>query len=768
MSIFKSKKASGIKRSAFVLLTAMCCIFFLFPIYSYAETSSDGASDGSVTEQTVFSSKVYHKHTGSRDKSGGCYSVAKTETKTVVIPCDGKMIYWPALDNTSCNRCGASYFGDQSGRGCWKSTTENRTSTYYALGCGLGEDTLLGTLTVRKSTNEWTKSVVLTASYEVDEALIVTEQPYIWNEGAATNSNTYEADACGEYSLRLNTRGNADSARSKIVMNVRNVDVTAPVIRAHEQEPAEGWNRDGIQVSLTEASDLQPDGTEGCGLHETPYSYDNGASWTAENTCFYKENGNYNILVRDKLENCFSYAVSFHNIDSTVPTLTVDYDKTVNSKTVEVKVQAQDLQPDGTEGSGLHEMPYSFDNGQSWTEDSTFLVDKNRSLFIAVRDKVGNVAYLEERIGNIDSYGPAIHYEMVSDSWTNTDVKLYIWAEDVNGDGSQGSGLSDKWYSLDDGKTWSNMPVHTISENKVITVIARDLLDNRSKQQIVIDQIDREAPQITLSVKVSGKGDKMKVKLQADASDERSGLHERAYSWDEGESFSNESTKNVTRNGTYSVTVRDRAGNSKKESVEVDVFKTRVPATDEPQEADPDPVDQAPPETESGERLTTPPKESFPVEEEEMTEPQTAEEINMEENVVLMEERVDDPEPVKVQELKEKDIWTRGELIVLIVLLLTFLLLMLFLFQLWVRTIVMLARDNRGQMQYMGRLWIRRREEHYEVLVPQHVIEQCETTHFRFCPSALFVRLHSEEDIHFLFPDGVCVTLPIAHKMEME
>ena len=139
-----------------------------------------------------------------------------------------------------------------------------------------------------------------------------------------------------------------------------------------------------------------------------------------------------------------------------------------------------------------------------------------------------------------------------------------------------------------------------------------------------------------------------------------------------------------------------------------------------------------------------------------------------EETIVLMEELVDEPSPLKVQELKQNARWTMGEIVALIILILALLLLLLFLLILWYRTIAIYAKDNNGQMQYMGRTWIHNREKHYEVDISQSVMERCETTYLEFRPSALFAKMHGGEEMHFLFPDGVCVTLPIAQKIEME
>ena len=106
---------------------------------------------------------------------------------------------------------------------------------------------------------------------------------FSWNGGAATAENTFEVTANGNYTLQLHADGNANTAAAVVNVPIRNIDVTAPTVSGHSLEPMEEWTKDGVLVTLGEIRDLQPDGTAGCGLHELPYSYDNGQTWVGEN-----------------------------------------------------------------------------------------------------------------------------------------------------------------------------------------------------------------------------------------------------------------------------------------------------------------------------------------------------------------------------------------------------------------------------------------------------------------------------------------------------
>ena len=80
----------------------------------------------------------------------------------------------------------------------------------------------------------------------------------------------------------------------------------------------------------------------------------------------------------------------------------------------------------------------------------------------------------------------------------------------------------------------------------------------------------------------------------------------------------------------------------------------------------------------------------------------------------------------------------------------------------------MYVKKADGKQQYMGRRFIARRDEKYLVTIPNALVEKAMTMQFRFRPSALFVDSHHNEEMHFLFPEGVCITLTIERNMEIE
>ncbi len=758
-SIIEKRNSILTQKKALLIATILGSQILFFPLITYAQTEESMTVAGEITgtEETqveevtadkgiIFEMDICHKHTGNED-GGGCYSVKRQKEEKKTIPCGGSMVYWPALDSTSCSSCGASYYGDESGRDCWYSKEETVTRTYYELGCQKTENTVVGKLFLKQSTTDWVKTMTLTGGYQITGDMQVSSKPYIWNGESATENNVYEVNASGDYTLQLNADGNANTGAAIVTAKIRNVDVTAPVIKGCVKEPNADWTKEGITVTVTEVVDLQPDGSEGCGLHELPYSYDNGETWTAEASHHYLENGTFTIWVRDKLENISSCEVSFQNIDTAPPILqSVEYDHTKNILSTLVSISATDLQPDGSEGCGLHELPYSFDGGKTWTDQNTYTVTKNGTLQIAVRDKLENICIVEEIISNIDCTGPEITYKMEPASWTNRDVVLRLSAKDINEDGSQGIGLADTWYSLDGGTSWSNKKEIEFEENQKVTVIARDCYDNRTTKRIKINQIDKGLPWVSLKMEIIGNGMDRKVKLQAYAGDDYSGLPEECYSWNKGCSYSTESSLIVSENGTYQVNVRDKAGNVNYAQIVVDVFPTLFQSS---------PVILETIEAESETKT-------------DMME--ETEEWESEIVMVTMEERIEAPEEMTVQAISMEDteVDSLWEKLLFFLFLILCILLFVFLFILfWSRIIRVFAKDTHGKLRFLGILWIGKKENRYTVKIPDFIMENAMTKQFCFKVSSIFADSHKDEDIFFLFPEDVCVTLTIERMMEM-
>ena len=320
MKFFKEYQCYKIIKKSFPILFVLLAILFYSNLAVSAQTDDTKVEPSTLQESVPFSitSTIKHKHTGG-SSGGGCYGKLCTGVRRNETNCGGTMVYYPATDSTGCDRCGAGYHGDQSGRECWTVTVSEESYSYYDLSCGRSTADTVGTLTLTKSTQDWTKTLDLIASYENLLQMKISESPYIFN-GVPNTENTISVSENGIYTLQLNADENCDTNNAMISMDIRNIDHTAPEMKSYTLLPEE-WTNQGVLFTSEEVVDLQSDQTNGCGLHELTFSYDEGATWCNESTNHYDKNGTYTVKVRDWLENTRDTTFTINNIDCMGPTI---------------------------------------------------------------------------------------------------------------------------------------------------------------------------------------------------------------------------------------------------------------------------------------------------------------------------------------------------------------------------------------------------------------------------------------------------------------
>lgn len=549
-------------------LTAMAGILVFLMVTKVNATALNNNVVPIKADAIKITNTIYHVHTGGSG-GGGCYTILQQGTKTVEIPCGGKLHYWSSGDVSQCQNCGASYFGNRGGEDCPHSTTREESYSYYTLGCNKNKDTVVGYVTYTIDTDKWANSVAVSIDIEnIDMKL--SENPYLKN-GEAFENNTFTINENGTYTFGIQADENAGTVAASFTVNIKNIDNTSPNIKNYSITPKE-WVKDGVNFNIDEVQDLQPDGSEGCGLHEKPYSYDNGESWETVPNHFYTQNGEYEVLVRDKLENVGKLPIKIENIDNEAPNIELfDYDGRKNIKSTELKVKCNDILSDGRVGCGLHEKPYSYDGGKTWTDNDTYPINNNCNIEFIVRDMLDNRCQKIVNITNLDNYMPTVSHILYPDFWTNGNVKVIFLVNDKNTDGTDGIGLENSCFSYDSGNMWTDENEIVAEDNCTVKVAVRDKNQNINFYSLDVINIDREAP--TISVKKTLMENKKGAYLDAIGSDSKSGINDSSYVWSNGE------TGNkifVTKNGLYTVSVKDKAGNSSSAYINVEGINENI------------------------------------------------------------------------------------------------------------------------------------------------------------------------------------------------
>lgn len=720
-------------RIILIILLTTCILIQAVFINPYAHIKAHAEDDESIT----VTYPIYHQHTGNSSSGGGCYNIARTGTRSYEVPCGGTLYYWGDDWGTSeCDRCGASYHGNRGGESCPHSETRYESYTYYEIGCGHSTSEVLGYVTYTRDTTKWAKEVHV--SIEIDNtSMTLSDSPYVMN-GTGYTDGEFTLTENGTYTFSVGADANSNTGAASYTIDVSNIDRYEPTVINYSLEPTD-WVREGVTLELIDVRDIQPNGSEGCGLNETPYSYDNGVTWTDDPTHFYTDNGDYEVLIRDNLENTAVLEFTIDNIDNEPPRILVfDYDHTPNLTEVTIHVECDDILSDGREGVGLDDLPYSYDGGKTWTDKTEYTVYHNTTIEFRARDKLGNIAVYDEKITNIDDYAPTVHHSLYPGYWTNGSVEVSFDAEDVNPDGSPGIGLPNDCFSYDSGHTWTDEDSVTVDDNCYVQVAVRDRNGNTNYYSLDVTNIDRICPAISANYVLNA--DRRTAILTADGYDGESGIDYSRFIWDGPESGIGQSII-VTKDGIYTVTGYDKAGNSATAYVEVSGVRFHIL----PIKADITPI-----------------------------EPNAGSGIIGQTEVNVQYPKIGSKSPVTELEPMDDDLslwdklcnwwnnlptWLKALIILALILLFVGLIL---LFILWYRCVIIyngtgdkIKGSDEEQYRLIGCRFIHTDNGSLALTIPDTVWDKCATTAFRFKFNPLFVMIHKEEEINISFPEDI-------------
>ncbi len=156
---------------------------------------------------------------------------------------------------------------------------------------------------------------------------------------------------------------------------------------------------------------------------------------------------------------------------------------------------------------GVGGIQYSFDGGNTYTNNNTCNVTSNGNIQIVVKDSLGNTSEVKTvSITKIDNTAPTISGVDYHQGWTNQDVEVTINAQDSQ------SGIAA--YSFDGGGSWQESPKKTFISATTIAANKIKVKDRTGKEtpygaQVNI-QIDKTAPtisKVTISPETSTDGE---------------------------------------------------------------------------------------------------------------------------------------------------------------------------------------------------------------------------------------------------------------------
>lgn len=177
----------------------------------------------------------------------------------------------------------------------------------------------------------------------------------------------------------------------------------------------------------------------------------------------------------------------------------------------------------------------------------------NQDKWVAVQlDDTKTVPSSEPVDVEVDKDAPVITISGNATAWTKDDVTLTVSAVDSK-DGKDGVGVA----AYNWGEGWSAVTTLKVSENKTYTVSVKDRVGNIAQESVVVDKIDKTAPEIT-NVQVDPDEWSNKVSYEVIAKDGESGV--KSYKMDDG-AWQDSNKFDVNDNKEHNFFAVDNAGN---------------------------------------------------------------------------------------------------------------------------------------------------------------------------------------------------------------
>ena len=212
-------------------------------------------------------------------------------------------------------------------------------------------------------------SVSGSANYRVGQSVTVDATVftgYTWKDWTGTYNTTTK-----KYTFNMPS--------SKVTLTANAHDITAPTVTL-SQNPTD-WTNGNVTLKAIASDD-------GVGLHDTPFSWDNGETWITSDTSIVEMNGTYSVIVRDKLGNTATASITVTNIDKLSPNIAgleafaniSEIDRNEGNQTVTVILtdpSNTDYGASGIKGGTL--TVTNSDNGliKTWSIDDTGIIEIN-------------------------------------------------------------------------------------------------------------------------------------------------------------------------------------------------------------------------------------------------------------------------------------------------------------------------------------------------------------------------------------------------------
>lgn len=395
--------------------------------------------------------------------------------------------------------------------------------------------------------------------------------------GAALKANgndqyQFTATENGDYTVSVLTE-DGTSGSTEISVKGISEDKTPPTIQIGEQKANETFTKTELPLTITDADSSAAD---------IVVTADKG-TLTGSNGSYLltvTENGDYTITARDKDNNTATVTVHVENVKGNIaPSISADA-ANVSGKTAVIPFAVSD-----NGGTAIASVTDQNGNPAALQQNGSYLltVHENGSYVVTVKNIAGKTASATVEITDIDSTAPVIAQPDVTYSADKKTANIALTVTDsVDGSTKGVSGVASVSFAGSPMETTGSAYHKSVTENGTYVITATDKAGNSATMNVTVSGIDKTAP----TIQVTSKNDTWKKQqvVTFSATDENSGIASAQASKGTAALTVNEQNGysfTAAENGTYTILVKDRAGNESKKEVTISTVDKTAPATPE-------------------------------------------------------------------------------------------------------------------------------------------------------------------------------------------
>lgn len=411
-------------------------------------------------------------------------------------------------------------------------------------------------VSVEKRSENIAKDEILTV-LGLDNSVVNDNDP---NAKLYVTDDSYErfnATVSGDYTLTIYAKDTAGNESKKVDISVKVSDNTAPSVEKITYTPStDAPTNQSVLVTIEFSEELST-----IRFGWSPVT-ENGKKNLRKWQKVFAENKTEELTFVDNSGNEGTTTVTVSNIDKEVPYVTgVEYssESLTNSNVQAIVAFSEDVTVTSPGWKPVKE------NGKNNFRKWQKAFSENGEYEFSFQDVAGNVQKHTVTISVIDKKAPEVSVVLSPDTFTNQSVTATISAtEPLKIEG---------WTKADtDGYIWKKV----YETNKTETVKVKDLAGNETSVDVVVDFIDKKAPEVSVTITPDTvtNGD-VQVKLTANEP-----ITIAAEGWSQADTDGYIWQKTFAQNVTEDVVITDRAENQSTQTVVVDNIDKDAPVAE--------------------------------------------------------------------------------------------------------------------------------------------------------------------------------------------